>query len=337
LDFTSAVNRFVNDTIDGSGLFYLINGTLDGTTVSTSTVESSPMGIVRIVGDVTISSANANFGYLTFAAGADLGITNSAALLNLGELTGAGELDIKGNDDQAAGDVTLVGAMTFANSGYTTFQIPIFFISSELGGQITLENKADATWVDGAGGEGFSGGGPGDDVFYNYGTFEGYADYFGLNVVNDGLMEPGAQTNTSLFPSPLFSFVDSLTGTGTIEIGPDKVEADAVVGGGQTFEFTSVSSGARDPALAIDRPDLFSGLITGFDQNGSTDDQIFINNGIWQYQDFVANSSGTGGSLVFSNGNAQAYLSLAGSYQPNGFHAVPPVPSDPGTTITYSG
>jgi hypothetical protein len=82
--------------------------------------------------------------------------------------------------------------------------------------------------------------------------------------------------------------------------------------------------------LTLNDGQQFSGLITGFDQNGATDDQIVANTTTWHYQDFVASVGG--GSLVFSDGSADAYVDLSGSYQPNGFL---PVMSSNQTTITY--
>ena len=64
------------------------------------------------------------------------------------------------------------------------------------------------------------------------------------------------------------------------------------------------------------------------------DEQLLFGTSTWRYQDFVANSGGTGGALMFSNGGAEAAVDLSGSFNPSGVHA-----SVIGakTIITYSG
>ena len=86
--------------------------------------------------------------------------------------------------------------------------------------------------------------------------------------------------------------------------------------------------------LSLNDVQQFSGLITGFDQNGDTDDQLVVNTATWHYQDFVANGGGTGGSLMFTNGSVETAVNLTGSYNPTGFTAVV---SGNQTTITYTG
>jgi hypothetical protein len=134
-------------------------------------------------------------------------------------------------------------------------------------------------------------------------------------------------------PNSGISFDDAVTGMGTIEISHHRVTADALVGSGQTFEFNSTISGPIDSTLSLNDVQQFSGLITGFDQNGDTDDQLVVNTATWHYQDFVPNSGGTGGSLMFTNGSAETAVNLSGSYGPTGFQAVV---SGNQTTITYT-
>ncbi len=77
----------------------------------------------------------------------------------------------------------------------------------------------------------------------------------------------------------------------------------------------------------------FAGLVSGFDQNGATDDRILVNTATWTYQDFVPNSEGTGGALMFSDGSAETAVTLLGSCIASGFHAAI---TGSQTAITYS-
>jgi hypothetical protein len=104
------------------------------------------------------------------------------------------------------------------------------------------------------------------------------------------------------------------------------------VGSGQTLNFNPVAAGANAPTLTLSKPQSFAGLITGFDANGATDDQIVVNAAGWLYQDFAPNAGGAGGALIFSDGAAQASVNLAGVYDPTKFHAAV---SGSQTTITY--
>jgi hypothetical protein len=351
LNFASPgdVNRFVDDTIEGTGTFVVDDfAVLVGSTVSTSTTE---LWNARIVGDVAISSANVGiYNALELAAGSDLTLTNGAANLTafdigLNEIMGAGTIDLQGDDKvYSYENLNLVGAVTFENSGDTTFngfQTNIytgFNLSAQswAGNQIVVENSAGATWSE----QGY------DGIFYTLGegtasfdnngvfvdqTYEGVR--FEMAVVNDGLLE--ASTSK---PSPGLglglTFDDAVTGTGTIEIGVDNVTAYALIGGGQTLEFVPVQMAGASPTLTLDDVQQFSGLVAGFDQGGAANDYLVFNTATWTYQDFVANGGGTGGSLMFTNGSAETAVNLSGSYNPSGFQAAV---SGNQTTITYTG
>ena len=155
---------------------------------------------------------------------------------------------------------------------------------------------------------------------------------FRIAVTNDGVIEAGLDAVPNFCG---FTFYDAVTGTGIIEIGVNAVALKSSVGSGQTLHFHPVASGSGAPTLVLDDPQTFAGVITGFDQHSATGDQLIIETLTWRYENFVLNSSGTGGSLMFSNGSSEAAVSLAGTYQPDGFHAV--VSNGGQTTITYSG
>ncbi len=129
-------------------------------------------------------------------------------------------------------------------------------------------------------------------------------------------------------------YIGALSGTGTVDIGLDNMDVRDSVGSGQTFDFaTSDASDASTLTLEAGALPLFSGLVTGF--GSAVSDQIVVNGG-WQYQGFAANSSGTGGSLMFTNGVVEASVSLVGSYDPKKLNAL--YNSELGqTTIFYSG
>jgi len=340
------VERFISGALTGSGSAILTYAFFDGTNISIASINVDG---TTFVGDVTDSSSTFKGGYLDLRAGAVLDLSNPAANVSLGGYNnGSGEIDIRGND-QVGLTATFNGAETIVNFGDSTFTAdgsadagPSVTATADAGSQVTIENYAGATWVDqgesalfASDGE-YAMNGTGIGVFYNNGTFEDLTTNqtsFSMNVVNNDVMEAGSRTYEG--PSELyggFTFDDQVTGAGTIEIGLDQVTANALIGSGQTLEFTSVPSGATDPTLTLNDVQQFSGLIAGFDQNGATDDKIVVNTATWAYQDFVASSGG--GSLVFSNGSADAYVDLSGSYQPNGF--VPTVSGNQ-TTITYTG
>jgi hypothetical protein len=276
---------------------------------------------------------------LTLVAGAVLDLTGATSFVGLYSVYGNGEIDIRGNDQISA--TTFDGGQTLANFADSTFEGSMTVFPTP-GNKIAITNEVGAIWTD----EGETSANQfksfigfttvaTDANFFNYGTFDDLnvdGTQFSMNVVNDGLMGAGAWSYTG--PSGRyggFTFDDSLTGTGTIEIGLDHVTANALVGSSQTLEFVPAPSGANDPTLTLNDLQEFSGLITGFDQNGATNDEIVANTATWEYQGFVANSGG--GSLVFSDGSADAYVDLSGSYQPNNFLSTV---SGNQTTITYT-
>jgi len=346
VEFQSAVNRFVNAEIVGTNgdTFYLSDGLLDGDTVSVSNVD---LLNARIAGDVFIGAENFFSDHLNLGAGAVLTLDSLTDRLELGEIIGSGEIDIKGDDSQVgADDLVLAGAVTLDNYGNTTFDgsfnlsglgTRITATASE-GDQITIENHAGATWTDTNAFATFTSDSGTSATFYNNGEFRDFTisgTSFDMDVVNNGVMEAGPWVTFEDVPLyGGYAFADAVTGTGTIEIGFDPVAALALVGGGQTLEFTPVPSGVPNPTLTLNDVQEFSGLITGFDQNGATTDQLIVNSATWHYQDFVANGGGTGGSLMFTNGSAETAVNLSGSYDPTGFVGVG---SGSQTTITYTG
>jgi hypothetical protein len=351
LNFASPgdVDRFVDDTIAGTGAFVVDDfAVLAGSTVSTSTTD---LWNARIVGEVTISSPNVGiYNIVNLAAGSDLTLTNATANLNAfdissNEIIGAGTIDLEGNDNvYSYENFNLIGAVTFVNSGDSTFDGSIartvtgfeLYANSWAGDQIVVENGAGATWVEQGSNGFFVNLGGGMASFDNYGVFidQTYLGArFDMSVVNDGVFEGPASKSPPGIGAGL-EFDDSVTGTGTIEIGVDNVTAYALIGGGQTLEFVPVQMAGASPTLTLDDVQQFSGLVAGFDQGGVTNDQLLLNTSTWTYQDFVANAGGTGGSLEFSDGAAETAVNLTGSYTPSGFHAAV---NGATTTITYSG
>ena len=130
---------------------------------------------------------------------------------------------------------------------------------------------------------------------------------------------------------PSLKFASTIAGSGTIEVSPGTVTLDGAVVAAQTLDFTTGAGGAA-PSLTLNDVQDFAATITRFDQHGATDDALVVDTSLWGYQDFVANSGGTGGALMFSNGSAETAVNLTGTYEPNLFHAVV---SGSQTTITY--
>jgi hypothetical protein len=355
LDFASPgyVNRFVDDQIEGSGTFELNGGALVGADVSTSSVD---LVSARTIGDVTVSSASVTIRSLNIEAGSVVSLTNPAAGVEMGfgYISGAGEIDIKGNDGVALGifgfDVFLEGSVTFANFGNTTFTAGMLLgnVVSNLtvipaaGEQITIENEFGATWrASGTQATIEQSGGSGTSLFINDGTFleiaggefaSGINMFFGMNVENNGLMSTSTSTNSSLNfgdASGTSTIDASVSGIGTIDVVHfGSVSFGGSVGSGQSVNFTGAGG-----TVTIDQPQLFAATISDFDPGGATNGQLVVNTTTWQFQDFVANSDNSGGLLMFSNGSTETAVNLTGTYDPLGFHAAV---SGGSTTITYT-
>jgi hypothetical protein len=327
------VNRFVNDKIEGAGSFDLGDlAVLDGSSISTLTTS---LDNVRILGNVHVSSQNAEVDDLNLRAGAVLTLANSAGNYTFGDkIDGAGTIAIRGGNPTFA-RVSLVGGVTFANYGDTQFEHVVDFTTTPFAGDtVTIENEAGAVWSD----ESYNGSvftsddAAGTAVFVNNGTFteNSYNGViFGIPVVNNGIMGPNA---FSFNVGTDFALI-SVTGTGTVDIGAYHVIV-GTVGSGQTFDFDPALAVNQTPTLDITDPQGFAGTITGFDQGGVTDDQLVVNTATWTYEDFVPNGGGTGGALMFSNGAAETAINLTGSYTASGFHAAV---NGATTTITYTG
>jgi hypothetical protein len=100
LDFTGAVERFVNGAITGGGGVAADDIVLDGTSVS---VTDASFNTARIIGDVTVSSASFHCLDLSLSAGGTLALSNSSAALT--NVAGAGELAFIGTN--SVGEKTL--------------------------------------------------------------------------------------------------------------------------------------------------------------------------------------------------------------------------------------
>jgi hypothetical protein len=333
LNFASPgdVNRFVDDKIEGAGTFEADDdAVLDGSSVSTL---DAVFADVRIVGNVHVSSQSIIVGNVNLAPGAILTLANStgtAAFQDVFDpnykIGGAGTIAIRGNYNIAAeAPLNLAGDVTFANYGNILFTgIVDFTATPSAGGAVTIENEAGATWTAGTSIFG-SNGAAGTAVFINDGTYiSGPGTGFGIAVVNNGVIEP------TVPPYPIenaFIGFNSVTGTGTVDIGAYQTFVDTV-GSGQTFNFDAALAGDNTPILGITDPQAFAGTIAGFEQG----DQIALTTTAWQYQSFAPSAGG--GALVLSNGSATTDINLVGTYDPSGFHAAV---SGSTTTITYTG
>jgi len=105
--------RFVDDEINGKGVFRLIGGVLAGSDISTARVE---LGAVRVNGNVTISSAFVDFTSLAINNGSVVSLTGESAQVGFDiEIRGGGTLIISGDESVYTGSspLALVGAITF--------------------------------------------------------------------------------------------------------------------------------------------------------------------------------------------------------------------------------
>jgi hypothetical protein len=354
LDFESAgdVNRFIDDTIsnfDGPGILGVNGGVFVSSTISTW---QTYLDNVRLVGDVTISSTSVNLSNINLGAGALADLTENVGSLSLGgEFYGAGEIQIQSAATVTlADDVTLVGAMSFVNSGVSTFESDDYpsqgtgvtlSATPWSGDTVTIENSAGGYWEDVGANSVFQqlGSASGSSVFINNGTFrENTAGgvTFDIPVVNDDVMETGDDADPHKTAYDL-TFNSPLTGDGTVAFGLGAF-VDSSVGSGQTFDFTPFTPFASQTLggnLTIIHPDQFSGTITGFDQSPGVDDAIAIGLQFQKFDGYVPNDAGTGGSLEFTDtaNGQQASLTLVGSYNPSDFHFNVTAYS----VVTYSG
>ena len=349
LDFTGAITRFVNASITGAGNFSGDDVVLDGTSVSAA---DDNLQTARVVGDVSISG---NFAckVLNLAPGSLLTMSNVSSSLD--EIVGTGAINFRGSNSvpeltPVGSNIEVKGGVTLVNYGALLFHstyighgitIPVSIsLRPWAGKQIAIDNMQGATMT-------LQGGiqGPldGSATLFNYGalTADGISQAslgilsldpsnIGINVVNDGTINT---TNG-------IDFSGAVTGSGSIQTGQGST-FEGLVESGQTVTFSpayktggSVPVSPPNPTLTLDDVQQFFGVIAGFDQNGATDDQLVIHSPGWTYQDFVGDGAGAGGSLMFSDGAANAYVKLTGAYQASGFHAVV---SGDYTTITYTG
>jgi hypothetical protein len=245
----------------------------------------------------------------------------------------------------------LTGGIKWINSGTTQlgvdylpfirYYIPTneITLTPGAGDQIVIENEPGASLTVLGGGAAINGPSDGSAMLYNYGTIDNDTGYGGggsssisieVNVVNDGLLET---------PFVGYDLSGALTGTGTTDVGAG-TEINGSVGVGQTLQFRNnlveTVAGYSYSTLTLGNVLQFEGSISGFDQNGVANDAIVVDavTGAWAYQGFVANSGGTGGSLMFTNGSAEAVVHLSGSYDPNDFQSLV---SGYQTAIFYNG
>jgi hypothetical protein len=356
-DSFGGVNRFVDDTISGSGAFYVESlGVLVGSNLSIATTNLID---ARIVGDVNVSSPTFYADDLSIRVGAVLSLTPASQpeYVFFGEddggpleltacnIQGGGTIEINGDSATVfAPDVALIGAVTLLNSGNTTFlDGPDISTKPWTGDTVTIENAAGATWddADRLGSTFNATGVNGTNLFLNNGAFtENSIDgaSFGLSVENNGTMSVGEFVGGSVIPfSSSLTFDDGVTGTGTIDVSTGTVTFASSVASEQTLDFDRALIGYQ-PSLILDDPAAFAGTIAGFGQGGPAagNEQIMLvsqSSADWQILGYQANSGGTGGMLQLADGAATAALNLTGSFLVDDFHATV---SGSTTTITYS-
>ncbi len=355
LTFTTTVARFFG-TIVGAGAVDGDDLMFDGVSLSVANVSAASL---RLLGGNTDHGSAWQGSTLTLA-NASLTLTGDDALVNFMEIRGQGEIDFQGDTTvtaqlratggyflSVAGDVTLnnSGSLTLNGPKTEPTMVAPTLAQVTLSGGSSINNLAGATWTNAAYYITISNAAGDAAAFQNAGTLTENAHVvFNLAFANNGLVDMGPSqryADTLSYYNPTLQFDDDISGTGTMAISPGQVTVGASIGAGQTLAFATGApfnypglspTDAAVPTLEIDDPASFAATVAEFDQNGVTDDQIIVNAEGWQYQEFAANAGGTGGSLLFANGSAQASINLAGAYDPAKFHAI--VAADE-TTITY--
>jgi hypothetical protein len=317
-DSPDDVNRFVDDTIGGSGTFELDDGVLVNSNISTASVD---LDGTRAQGNVKISSGDLEI--WTLAINNDSVVSVSGGNINLYQLRGGGTLDISGESGLAGGvdsgnQTTLVGAVTLDNQGDLTVGGNYFLTTRPYADdQVLVENSTGATWTDGSGiNDVFSAQGAGTSTFLNDGTFVDSTTNgtsFNIAVVNNGDME---STNGGTL-----NFFDGLSGVGAVDVGDGNAYFASLASSNQTINFNASNSNAS-PTLTLIDPSVFNGgTITGFDQNGANGDQITTSQA--EFNGYFANVNNTGGYLEFDGSSANpAFINLLGNYSASGWHAV---------------
>lgn len=363
LNLFGSASRFFGN-IKGAGTINLGDDSFfDAATVSVADLEADgSMGVARVVmrGDVTFTGIafasvvgipltavlqNATVDYQ--GAATATGITSylpsslrGTGTVRVDGVAGLGPLEMYGGtelDNAGVIDVTNVdqGAQKPGGIG----------ARPDSNGAVVIKNLVGATWDDVSGpfaamySDDAPVGSTATVTFENYGTFisADTSTDFGMTFDNNGLVKISQSTSNGSTLGMLFE--KDLIGAGTVEIynnisvsDANYVTTDASVSSDQSFEFVYEPTAMGSATLNInDTPD-FAATISGFDQNGATDDQIVANTSVWQFQDFAPNAGGTGGELIFSNGATETSVSLTGAYDPAKFHAAV---AGSQTTITY--
>ncbi len=183
VDFTGAVERFIDGAITGGGTVAADDIVLDGTSLS---VADAGFDAARIVGNVTVSSPSFYCADLSVSAGGTLDLSNVRASLT--DVAGAGELAfiganiVVGENSEALGfnDLTLEGDVTLVNYGDLDF--PSIYLGHGLSNntinisvqpgadeQIAIKNEPGATLtLEGQ----IAGPSDGSATLFNYGTLE---------------------------------------------------------------------------------------------------------------------------------------------------------------------
>ena len=337
LNLTGRVT-YLSGAITGAGEVVGGDTVLDSTTLSCGDLS---LGNVRLVGDVT-ASTRLSFDDV-FLDGATLTFDGDAGTLSIsGKIDGAGVVDNRGAADLTGSydiftkrfvSIDLDDKIIVTNEGELTTNSGFSFSGTTgTGASNQISNLAGAVWDDNGGV--YADGGGNEAGFDNAGTFEEFkAGGLYTAFVNEGVVllgpsyDPVAALGFTAFPQLTLS--GPVTGSGAVDVSSGNIVINGSVAATQTVAFTAASGAA--PTLTLDDVLDFAATITGFDQNGATDDQIVV--GDWTFQDFAADAGGTGGELMFTNGAAIASVDLLGRYAPTSFHAAV---SGSQTTITYT-
>ncbi len=323
--------------IEGAGTLNADHALLDGASVSCADLFITR---ARLLGDVSISSTDVQFNGAYFAD-ATLQIAGDNTYFQMQVALGRGQIETSGSVSQHGVSLYLEDETGLANSGAFTAAGGVYGLIDQVSadyfgllGQCFIRNLAGASWTDSASSTTYQA--DAGAYFDNAGALlEDGAGTFDVAVVNDGTMHVGQSYvvyrdgPTTINPS--LTFDQAITGAGTIEVDPGAITVAAPVDSSQTFAFAAAAAGAQ-PTLTLNDVQDFAATISGFALNGAADDALVVDTTSWTYQDFVPNSSGTGGALMFSNGGAETAVHLTGGYDAAGFHAAI---SGAQTTITY--
>ncbi len=161
----------------------------------------------------------------------------------------------------------------------------------------------------------------------------------GANVVaNTGLLEATGSGGLIVHGDLDNSGILSANGGNVTVTGDVSGSGHASIGGAAIIEFGASSnqdtSFAADATgtLKLDKSSAYSGTVSGFGE-GDMLDLADILSGPETTIDFTPNETGTGGTLMVSDGMHTANIELAGQYSAQGFHLAADAAA--GTLVSY--